>query len=376
MDADAPKYKFIDETLDKALVAGKAGEYGKVIKLLMHLMKQKNKKKLSPDQEIHINISLSVCYRSFSDFKSALPYAQQGMELIKTQYGPRSLKYAMKVPELCAVYRGLRDIIKIKEIIIEALSILEELGLSEVEEYALMLKELANIQYMHGQFGESLETYERSKPISEKCENQENYMKVLTNIAMCRRKLNQWNKAIDLMKEAIELIGNKCGKNHTLYGIALYNLASIYSDLKRYEDALPLLEEILLSHGGTITVNSEEVGINKFLRATKQNILNSHRESINVGHQYRMCNTCKTVIENMDSCTGCYKVSYCNNECQLKDWLEHKPSCSVCMHCSMVIDRDIKILRCSACKNAKYCNLTCQLAHWKDHKDICKTMKK
>jgi tetratricopeptide (TPR) repeat protein len=380
---EKPKLDFLEDIVNKALNSNQPSEYNKAIKTLLETLKQKDKKKFTVDQEIYIKLALSTFYRLLGNFETALSYAEKAIEMIKTKFGPRSVKYVMKVPELLAVYRGLKENVKIRETIVECLSIMDEFGLSETEEYGLMLKELASVYYGEKRFKESLDFYEKAKLISEKFKDEtyykrENYIKVLTNIAMCRRKLNKWNEAIKLMKEAIDLIKVNCkdGNKNPLYGISLYNLASIYSDLKAYQKALPLLEEIVAVQGETLLANDQIVGANKFLSMIKENISNLHPESIQVDHTYRLCNTCKTVVNDMDACTGCFKVYYCNAECQLKDWLNHKPSCSVCMECEKVLDRDSKILRCSACKNAKYCNLTCQLADWKDHKDVCAKSKK
>ena len=212
---DPPKTEvgnpFVEETLDKVLALVEANEFNKVIKLLLHLLKPKNKKKLLVEQEIYILLSLSTCYRSLSDLQTALFYGEKGIELLKEKFGSRSVKYVMKVPTLLVVYRGLKDNVKLREVIAECLSIMEELKLTWTEEYALMLKELANINYTEKHFKESLEIYERAKLISEEFKDndnnkKENYTKVLTNIAMCHRKLNRWNEGIKLMKEAIELI--------------------------------------------------------------------------------------------------------------------------------------------------------------------------
>ena len=40
-----------------------------------------------------------------------------------------------------------------------------------------------------------------------------------------------------------------------------------------------------------------------------------------------VCNFCKTSNESLLTCGCCGKVSYCNRECQARDWRSHKSSC-------------------------------------------------
>jgi methyl coenzyme M reductase subunit D len=43
----------------------------------------------------------------------------------------------------------------------------------------------------------------------------------------------------------------------------------------------------------------------------------------------KQCNTCDKFDNKMNKCSGCQKIYYCNRECQLKDWPNHKQICKL-----------------------------------------------
>jgi tetratricopeptide (TPR) repeat protein len=64
-------------------------------------------------------------------------------------------------------------------------------------------------------------------------------------MAICHRKLKQWNEAVACDMEGVELFRTLHGNLHPEYATMLYNLAEVFSDLKQYEEAIPQLEEVL-----------------------------------------------------------------------------------------------------------------------------------
>jgi hypothetical protein len=132
--------------------------------------------------------------------------------------------------------------------------------------------------------------------------------------------------------------------------------------LKRYE-AIPPYEEALIIFKRVTSMRALFSLPSVLLLPT--NTLN--RDTIDVGHEYCMCNQCSKVKEKMERCTGC-RVWYCDKECQLQHWATHKPLCNVCLHCDAVLT---KLRHCSRCLKAKYCGAECSRAHWSEHKKNC-----
>jgi tetratricopeptide (TPR) repeat protein len=199
-----------------------------------------------------------------------------------------------------------------------------------------------------------------------------NYRGLLNSLCHCYEKLNKWDESISYCRQLVKcnIVAN--GTNHPEYATAINSLATKYAQLKCFEQAIPLFESAIIifqkTYGDQGVITAAAI---KHLALVRELAQRSHRESINAEHYYCMCNTCEKIVENMDSCTACYKVSYCDKDCQLKDWPNHKLSCHVCLQCDTVLSRDSTILRCSTCKKVKYCNVECQKAHWKEHKKSC-----
>jgi hypothetical protein len=144
-------------------------------------------------------------------------------------------------------------------------------------------------------------------------------------------------------------------------------LASLFSLLKQYEEAIPRFEEVLAIqqrvYGNQHQLTFETA---QLLAGARQHAKKSRRDKIDVGHEFRMCSQCGNIQENMNVCP-CFRAWYCGADCQQQHWAMHKPHCNVCLHCNALLT---KTLRCSRCNKAKYCNAACQKAHW-SHKTEC-----
>ncbi len=53
----------------------------------------------------------------------------------------------------------------------------------------------------------------------------------------------------------------------------------------------------------------------------------SRRDLENSGKKQVSCASCGNTLCAMKKCTGCNLAHYCNRECQLKDWKQHKVVC-------------------------------------------------
>ncbi|SMN01944.1 hypothetical protein SPONN_222 [uncultured Candidatus Thioglobus sp.] len=94
------------------------------------------------------------------------------------------------------------------------------------------------------------------------------------------------------------------------------------------------------------------------------------------------CSYCNS-SGNLKICRQCKEARYCDRECQVKHWLNHKSDCQRSakqaalsplkgMHCACCDRSSINLKACTRCHKVKYCSKECQGKHWKVHKDICK----
>ena len=248
---------------------------------------------------------------------------------------------------------------------------MDELGLQQHEQYGSMLGVLGDLDRDQGQFKEALVIYNKAKVVLVQHKDGHDYGTLLANMAICHKKLHQWNEAVACYKEAVEHTRNVHGANHPDYAANLYNLAFLFAQLKQYEEAIPRFEEALVIYQRVYgNQHQRTVTVAKHLADARQKAKQTRREQIDVGHMYRMCNQCGNVAESVEVCDGCARAWYCDADCQLQHWPTHKPLCNVCLQCNKCLYGTV-IMRCARCKQAKYCNVDCQKAHWTEHKKEC-----
>ena len=100
------------------------------------------------------------------------------------------------------------------------------------------------------------------------------------------------------------------------------------------------------------------------------------------------CSYCNKSPLDLRKCTWCGNVQYCNHNCQAKDWPEHKKVCTdamklqscdtskhtssdhllKCAFCKKLSDN---LKNCSRCGKVQYCDQDCQMRHWPEHKKVC-----
>jgi tetratricopeptide (TPR) repeat protein len=279
------------------------------------------------------------------------------------------LQHAEALLGLCRVHKGLKAFPTARKAIIEALAIMDELGLQQHEWYGAMLVTLGDLDRDQERYKEALLIYERAKDVLVQYKQGNTYLVLVHEMAYCHKKLHQWNEAVACYKKVVEHSRNLHGTSHPEYATMLNNLAVLFANLKQYEEAIPRLEEVLTIFQKVYGDQHERtLGAANDLALMLQQAQLSLRGDINVGHNHRMCSQCGRVKEMMDACNGCRRAWYCDAECQMQHWATHMPLCDVCQHCATVLT---KILRCSRCRKAKYCNAECSKAHWSEHKKDC-----
>lgn len=100
--------------------------------------------------------------------------------------------------------------------------------------------------------------------------------------------------------------------------------------------------------------------------------------------KYRICVGCSNTITEFLQCSKCKLVAYCNRECQLKNWEEHKGLCTSPKRTKFVrIDDPKKCTFCllekaplkCPCNKARYCDKICQEQDWSNHRSKCNRKK-
>jgi tetratricopeptide (TPR) repeat protein len=357
----------VDETTVQAKKEHKAGNYRGAVALLEPLLRPPAKEKLSPQQERGVVGSLTAHHNALGDYKAALPHAQRLLALEQQLHG-RSRQHAEALKVLCMVQRKLKALPQARKAITEALGIMDELGLQQDEQYGSMLAVLGDLDMDQGQYKEALAIYDKAKAVLVHFKERREYCVLLGNMGGCHQQLSQWNEAVACHKGAVEHCRNLYGPDHPLYATALSDLAALFCMVKQYEEAIPRFEEALaIGQREYGDQHQNTVMTAQVLARARQMAKKSHRDKIDVGHEFRMCSQCGNIQENMNVCP-CFRAWYCGADCQLQHWATHKPHCNMCLHCNSLLT---ETMRCSRCNKAKYCNAACQKAHWSQHKTEC-----
>jgi tetratricopeptide (TPR) repeat protein len=370
--------------LDKASKAAELGKHEEVTTLLLPLVRCKNKT-LSPSMKRDVFLYISRSFDMLYEYDSALIYMKKYQALTGKLFGIDSIEYVDSSYAVANIYMNMKMHISARTYATEGIAILEKCQFQKHRLYGNLHTLVGDIDREVKLFKEALVSYEKAETCfaaDEVLRKNIEYGTVLNNMAICHQQLGDWNEALATYKIAAEQLSDavpnmlinerrRISPQH-LYAITLNNIALIYSEIKQYELAVPLFEKVYEIYK---KLYGKEMGLTVAAKTNldfvRFNMLKVRRDLIKVKYNYGMCNFCKKIKEDMDQCLGCCKVWYCNAECQLKHWEEHKPNCSVCSYCDTVVERPVIIQFCSKCKKAKYCNAECQKNHWSEHKKIC-----
>jgi tetratricopeptide (TPR) repeat protein len=127
------------------------GNYAKAVELMRPLV-HAEATELNPEQERRVGTMLSTCYRFLLDFKAALALSQRLLALAE----PHSHARAVALTGVCLDYLGLHAFYEARTAITEAVSILEELGLQQHEDYGAVLMALGDVDREQGRYREAL----------------------------------------------------------------------------------------------------------------------------------------------------------------------------------------------------------------------------
>lgn len=125
---------------------------------------------------------------------------------------------------LCAVQIGLRTFSAAREAIGKTLVIAEELGLQQNQDYGTgtMLMGQGRVDLLDGCYKEALVTFHNAKSVLSRYKEHNEYKVLLSDMSYCHVKLDEWNDAVTLSREALQLERAQRGTDYPEYAVSLY----------------------------------------------------------------------------------------------------------------------------------------------------------
>ena len=252
------------------------------------------------------------------------------------------------------------------------------------EDYVDGLEVLAGIEYEDGKNEEGLKQIEEARSLMKPDYDPNLLAKLLNTHALLLTADKQYQKAVLMREEQLALNLKINGPNHPDYATSLYNVASLYAELKQTDRAVDLLTKALSiytkslgpSHPSTQRARNE-------LAVWQEALINPEMKKKVASESHRVCSVdgCNIVQEKMNRCLKCLSFYMCKDHEKLIH--EHVVVCSKfpdvlpdeeklkkidkCRRCR----KQTKLMKCAVCEKVKYCSATCQKEDWKRHKLFC-----
>lgn len=175
-------------------------------------------------------------YFLLKDLEKSLQYLEHGASIIKHNYGRYSLEYANAIIDLAGATGYLNDSLKTIEYLREYGDVMKAMYGSSSDEYINSLKGLANY---YSYLENDQEAIELTKMlIKSLAPEHPSYFSLLWNLAGYYQRNIDYNKAILLHNELLNLCEEEHGRISYLYIACLKELALDYFYIGRYSDGI------------------------------------------------------------------------------------------------------------------------------------------
>jgi CHAT domain-containing protein len=212
-------------------------------------------------------------YFSLSNFEKAKSYEELTNQYYRAKFGKESGEYLSSTNNLAKIYKETGDINREQELYNEILPILNKIKQdTSRKDHINIVKLLASINFRLKNYNAAAENYNEVLLYYQKFNGKDhtNYANALNDLSVTYDKLGDINKAIQLQKEAINIVAAKKGKKSADYITAIQNLASKYIEIGSLDQAK------LLSVESIHLINEDISEKNLFMsEAEKENYLNS-----------------------------------------------------------------------------------------------------
>ena len=347
---------------------------------------------LTPEREGLLSLKLSVCYRGMCEPTKALPHALRWVQVAEQLYGPTAVQYANARAGLGKVLTQLRRFDEAAHEVQAVMATMEGRGEASSAQYGSMLLTMADIERGKQRYEQELDWLLRAHAVLQLHPDNQSYSVVISNLAMCYKRLQRPEEARAKYVEALELKAKSHGPEHPEYATSVGNYAMFFAELKLFDKAIVHMERAIHIFVRTLGRQHEHtLASQHFLTPWYKE--SAKEESVQgTDTRFRLCANCDIFIDREPLvargtdflvCGQCRNVPYCTVACHDAYWVQHKAECGqpravrtkfvnvlaadCCNSCLCAGAR----LQCTACKAVRYCDAECQRADWKRHKSAC-----
>jgi len=188
--------------------------------------------------------NLGVLYMEMGQPGKAIPFFIQSKEIFKKARGEMYNDYAMYLNNLASAYEDMDQYSQAESLYIQANLIRKELFGEIHPDYAMGLNNLASLYTNLGQYNKAEPLIIQAKDIWKTVlgTNHPNYATAVNNLgAFYRKSETRYPESEQLYKEALELRRRILGPTHPFSADSENDLALLYSNMKLYARAEPLL---------------------------------------------------------------------------------------------------------------------------------------
>ena len=181
------------------------------------------------------------------EFKTALIYWQQALELAQKNFGDSHPNYATAINNLALLNHRMGNHNKAEPLYKQALEIRKKTLGKNHPEYATSLSNLASLYKTTSRYEQAEKLFVEAMNIQQKVlgEHHPAFATTINNLAVLYDHMGNYDKAMPLFLKAAEIKKTSLGATHPEYATSLNNLAGLYKNIGRYKDAILLYQESL-----------------------------------------------------------------------------------------------------------------------------------
>ena len=374
----------LDAMREKAHALFKKGDYEKSLALYKSAQRFANRHK-DEFGALQVRIMVLACHALLSDSKEVLRLCKRLEPDVIRNFG---LDATTLATVLMRKARALLKLERFKEAQVAGLECLRITILADGKQgdtYILGLLTLAEIANDEERNEEGLKYILEARALLGPDSESTHMMSALNLHALFLFALGFHQDALIIRNQALALSYRVEGPDHPGYAMSCLNTARFYSQLNQFERGIELLNEALAIFTKTLGPSHTST------QATRNSLVAFHdaqsdkkMRHIVVKTLNRMCSIpqCNNVEQAMDRCTSCERHYLCKEHKKLitkhvplcpkfEDLLPSEKKLAAIIKCRRC-RKQTKLMKCSVCEKVWYCSAQCQKDDWKRHKLFCR----